>query len=107
MQQVNLRGNALVSMITLSSASSYLLFGYDQGVLGGLVSQPGFLAAIGNPASGYLGTIVALYNIGCLVGCMLAASFGDRIGRKRSILGGGVIMVVGQSSRQVLLDPAN
>ena len=95
MKQVTLRGNALVSMITISSASCYLLFGYDQGVLGGLVNQPSFLAAIGNPTPGYLGTIIALYNIGCLAGCMLAAACGDRVGRKRSILIGCVIMVVG------------
>lgn len=67
----NLRGNSLIAAITISSASCYLMLGYDQGVLGGLVAQPSFLNAIGNPSSGYLGTIVALYNIGCLVGCMI------------------------------------
>ncbi|KAH6682819.1 general substrate transporter [Halenospora varia] len=95
MTQLQLRGEPLVWAITLSSASCYLLFGYDQGVLGGLVTQPSFLSAIGNPSDGYLGTIVALYNIGCLVGCMIAAMYGNVFGRKKSIFWGCAIMVVG------------
>jgi MFS family permease len=42
-----------------------------------------------------LGTIVALYNIGCLAGCIVAAMFGNKLGRKRTILWGCSIMVVG------------
>ncbi|KAG4441949.1 hypothetical protein IFR05_002568 [Cadophora sp. M221] len=95
MKHSQLSGEPLVWAITLSSASCYLLFGYDQGVLGGLVTQPSFLSAIGNPSAGYLGTIVALYNIGCLVGCMISAAYGNVLGRKRSIFWGCAIMVVG------------
>ncbi|RDW76938.1 hypothetical protein BP6252_04991 [Coleophoma cylindrospora] len=95
MRQTTVGGNTLLTLITISSGSCYLLFGYDQGVLGGLVSQPSFLNAIGNPNSTYLGTIVALYNIGCLVGCLISAVYGDRLGRKRSIIWGCLIMVVG------------
>jgi MFS family permease len=64
-------------------------------VLGGLVTQPSLLAALGNPSAGYLGTIVALYNIGCLVGCVISAIWGNSLGRKRNILIGSVIMVIG------------
>ncbi|KIW68599.1 hypothetical protein PV04_04536 [Phialophora macrospora] len=91
----NLRGSALVWGITLSSGSCYVLFGYDQGVLGGLVAQPSFLDAIGNPSASYLGTIVALYNIGCLAGCMVAAAWGNVLGRRKTILIGCSVMVVG------------
>jgi MFS family permease len=66
-----------------------------QGVLGGLVAQPSFLDAIGNPSSSFLGTIVALYNIGCLVGCMVAAVWGNVFGRRKTIFWGCSIMVVG------------
>ncbi|KAH8585505.1 general substrate transporter [Bisporella sp. PMI_857] len=95
MGTVRLQGNSLVVGITLSSASCYLLFGYDQGVLGGLVTQPSFLDAIGNPSAGYLGAIVALYNVGCLVGCVIAALYGNVLGRKKSILWGCMIMTIG------------
>ncbi|CRL29841.1 Sugar/inositol transporter [Penicillium camemberti] len=92
---LNLQGRSLQSAIAVSAGSAYLLFGYDQGVLGGLVSYPGFLAAIDNPSSGYLGTIVALFNIGCLMGCVISAFFGNRLGRKNAITLGCVIMVLG------------
>lgn len=68
---------------------------YDQGVLGGLVAQPSFLDAIDNPSANYLGLIVALYNIGCLAGCVVAAIFGNDLGRKRTIIWGNVIMIIG------------
>ncbi|KAL6407694.1 hypothetical protein AUP68_08715 [Ilyonectria robusta] len=90
-----LRGKRLNFAITFSAGSSYLLFGYDQGVLGGLVTQPSFLDAIGNPSPSFLGLIVALYNIGCLAGCFVAAGFGGKLGRKRTIIWGCSIMVVG------------
>jgi MFS family permease len=60
-----------------------------------LVTEPSFLDAIGRPSSSFLGTIVALYNIGCLVGCIFAALYGDRMGRKNTVLLGSVIMIIG------------
>ncbi|PSN68627.1 general substrate transporter [Corynespora cassiicola Philippines] len=90
-----LRGRSLRYGITASAGSCYLLFGYDQGVLGGLVTEPSFLSAIGYPSASFLGTIVALYNIGCLAGCMVAALFGNGLGRKNTIMLGCLIMVVG------------
>lgn len=92
---LELRGRSLQVAIVVSAGSAYLLFGYDQGVLGGLVSQPSFLSAIGNPSSQYLGTIVALFNIGCLGGCLVSAIFGNQLGRKRVITLGCVIMTIG------------
>lgn len=92
-----LEGRLLQVAISAGAGSAYLLFGYDQGVLGGLVSQPSFLSAIGNPSSGYLGTIVALFNIGCLGGCVFSAFCGNRLGRKKVITLGCVIMIIGGS----------
>ncbi|KIW76457.1 hypothetical protein Z517_11203 [Fonsecaea pedrosoi CBS 271.37] len=91
----DLRGPALPWAITLSSASCYLLFGYDQGVIGGLLGIESFLSAIGYPNSSYLGTIAALYDIGCLVGCLVAAIWGNKMGRRSTIFWGCSIMVVG------------
>ncbi|KAJ5683440.1 General substrate transporter [Penicillium macrosclerotiorum] len=94
---LNLEGRSLRLAITVTAGSAYLLFGYDQGVLGGLVSNASFLSAIGNPSSGYLGTIVALFNIGCLIGCVISAVFGNKLGRKSVITLGCVIMIIGGS----------
>lgn len=92
---LELQGRPLQVAIAVSAGCAYLLFGYDQGVVGGLVSLPSFLAALGNPTSSYLGTIVALFNVGCLGGCVIAAFFGNRLGRKRAITLGCVVMIIG------------
>ncbi|KAL4912694.1 general substrate transporter [Aspergillus aurantiobrunneus] len=83
----NIKGPTLQLVITISSESAYLLFGYDQvrRVLGGLASDPSFLSAMENPSPTYLGIIVALFNIGCLGGCLIAALWGNHLGRKKSI----------------------
>lgn len=91
----DLQGRQLHTAIAASAGSAYLLFGYDQGVLGGLVAQPSFLSAIGNPSDGFLGTIVALFNIGCLAGCVISAIWGNVLGRKRTIIWGCIVMIIG------------
>ncbi|KAJ5685521.1 Major facilitator superfamily domain general substrate transporter [Penicillium majusculum] len=45
--------------IAVSAGSAYLLFGYDQGVLGGLVSYPGFLTAIVQASTYSAGQLIA------------------------------------------------
>lgn len=64
-------------------------------MLGGLVAQPSFLEAIDNPSDSFIGLIVALYNIGCMAGCLVAGVYGYRLGRKLCIIVGCLIVVVG------------
>lgn len=92
---LELQGRPLQVAIAVNAGCAYLLFGYDQGVVGGLVSLPSFMAALGNPSASYLGTIVALFNVGCLGGCVIAAFFGNKLGRKGAITLGCVIMIIG------------
>lgn len=42
-----------------------------------------------------LGLIVAIYNIGCLVGCSIAAIFGFKLGRKKTLMVGCIIVMIG------------
>jgi MFS family permease len=67
----------------------------SQGVVGGLITDASFLAALGNPSSSFLGLIVALYNVGCLAGCVVAGMWGNRLGRKRTIMYGSIILIIG------------
>jgi MFS family permease len=64
-------------------------------VVGGLISQPSFLDALGNPGPGYLGTIIALYDVGCMIGCVTAAIVGLKVGRRYVIFAGCMVMIVG------------
>jgi MFS family permease len=97
-----------------------MLFGYDQGVFsmspslcssipnildtnapsftGGVVVTPDFLEVhdlVGPTKTKVLSTVAAIYDIGCFFGAILAFTVGERLGRKKSILLGTVIMGVG------------
>jgi MFS family permease len=39
--------------------------------------------------------VTSIYDIGCAVGCLLAFVVGHKIGRKKMIMAGGAIMVIG------------
>lgn len=72
-----------------------MLIGYDNGVFGGIIGGTGFQKTFNNPSPGLLGTIVAIYEIGCCVGSLLTAFIGDKLGRRRTICLGAVVMLVG------------
>jgi MFS family permease len=57
-----------------------------EGVLAGLISGPAFVDVFNNPNAKLLGTIVAIYEVGCFFGACATFFIGDRLGRKRSII---------------------
>ncbi|GAO51508.1 general substrate transporter [Saitoella complicata NRRL Y-17804] len=89
------RGSALITTITIASSSAFLLLGYDQGVLSGLLTGSHFLKVFNYPNAELTGTIVAIYDIGCLLGALFTAFYGEVMGRRRAALVGLSIMVVG------------
>ncbi|EXJ93373.1 hypothetical protein A1O1_01765 [Capronia coronata CBS 617.96] len=99
----NLRGKYLDYAITLAAGSGFLLFGYDQGVMSGLLTGSAFTKQFpsidttdtGNGSSSLQGTVVAIYEIGCFFGALLAFGFAEGIGRRRSIMIGCTILAVG------------
>ena len=44
-----------------------------------------------------ISTIVSIYDVGCMVGCLVAAIAGTRLGRKQVITIGLSIMVIGKT----------
>ena len=72
----------------------------DQGVMSGIITEPIFLGTFPKMASDYkLGSIqalvVAIYEIGCLLGSFFIIGYGDKLGRRRAVLVGTLIMLVG------------
>jgi MFS family permease len=49
----------------------------------------------GNGSSSLQGTVVAIYEIGCFFGALLAFAFAEKLGRRRSIIIGCAILSVG------------
>ncbi|KAE9394052.1 general substrate transporter [Gymnopus androsaceus JB14] len=88
-------GAKLNLWVAVACTTAMTLFGYDQGVFGGIIVTESFLQTMGNPDSGLQGTIVSLYDIGCFVGAMATMAFAERYGRKKWLIFGVVIMSVG------------
>ncbi|EIW74800.1 general substrate transporter [Coniophora puteana RWD-64-598 SS2] len=93
---VPLRGKYLVWAVTACCCQGFLLLGYDQGVMSGIIgAQNQFGLDFGEPDAATQGLIVAIYDIGCAFGSLLVFFFGEHIGRKRMIMYGAFTMLIG------------
>ncbi|RDI77902.1 hypothetical protein Vi05172_g12140 [Venturia inaequalis] len=93
--------------VGIIAGMDFLLFGYDQGVMGGLLTLPSFLKtfpeidveaaplARQNHVSTIQGISIASYNAGCFAGALATIFIGDMLGRRKAIFLGTLIMVVG------------
>ncbi|GAB1727493.1 hypothetical protein NU195Hw_g506t1 [Hortaea werneckii] len=105
-----LTGNALNLTISFIAGLDFLLFGYDQGVTGGLLDLPSFIKYFpsittvqgftgsdlsAETRSTYQGIAVAAYNLGCFCGAVFTIFVGNPLGRKKTIFFGSIIMTIG------------
>ncbi|KAK6439784.1 hypothetical protein LTR95_004006 [Oleoguttula sp. CCFEE 5521] len=90
------RGGWLTFWVTVACATDMTLFGYDQGVFGGVIVTDDFLETLNIVGdTSMISTVTALYTIGCFFGAVAAFVIGDILGRKKSIFIGTTIMSVG------------
>ncbi|OGE49952.1 hypothetical protein PENARI_c019G08736 [Penicillium arizonense] len=80
-----LRGKRLTAGVTAACGLGFLLFGYDQGVMGGVIGSSTFVKQFNHPDALTQGLITGLYDLGCLIGSIAAFFFSEPIGRKKSI----------------------
>ncbi|KAF8076264.1 general substrate transporter [Lyophyllum atratum] len=114
---LSLRGRKLTAALAFVTGTGFTLFGhaepifhpkshntnYDQGVMSSLLTAKQFLIMFpevavsdAHPNHATLQSLlVAIYEIGCLVGALSNLRVGDWLGRRRTIILGGVIMVLG------------
>ncbi|KAI8991751.1 general substrate transporter [Mycotypha africana] len=90
-----LKGAALFRASTLLAAVGFLLFGYDQGVMSGVVANELFKKTMNDPDPVLMGAIVALYEIGCMFGALSTGRVGDWLGRRKTIRVGCLILCIG------------
>ncbi|KAH6655166.1 general substrate transporter [Truncatella angustata] len=104
-----LRGKALNYAVGIIAGCDFLLFGYDQGVMGGILTMSQFLTefpdinpdaegisdALSRTRSTNQGISVAAYNLGCFLGAIITIFISNPLGRKRMIVLGTSIMVIG------------
>jgi hypothetical protein len=109
---LGLNGTKLQIAIGFLAGMDFLLFGYDQGVTGGLLTltsfnkyfpsintldsyTEGWTQAEKNNQSTRQGITVAAYNLGCFAGSIPTIWIGNILGRRKAIFLGSFIMCIG------------
>jgi MFS family permease len=89
------RGRKLQRAITSCCLCAFILYGYDQGVFGGILENTDWLAQFGYPGDTLTGIITASYNLGCLLGCFASFFIGEPLGRRCTIWFAMVWVIIG------------
>ncbi|KIW98367.1 uncharacterized protein Z519_00027 [Cladophialophora bantiana CBS 173.52] len=93
---INLRGRSLYWLMKFICGTSFMMYGYDAGVLGGVVLHKPFLDAIGNPTGEWvIPWISSSYSLSACITCLIVATFAFKIGRRGTILLGNAAAIVG------------
>lgn len=90
-----LTGKPLIYFTSIFVSLGVFLFGYDQGVMSGIITGGFFKDYFGHPSNATLGTMVAILEVGAFVSSLMVGRVGDIIGRRKTILYGSMIFFVG------------
>ncbi|KAF1991620.1 general substrate transporter [Aulographum hederae CBS 113979] len=91
-----LSGRWLNWAITAASCQGFLLLGYDQGVMSGIIGADNqFGRDFNSPDANLQGLIVSIYDIGCAVGSLISLFVAEYAGHKNMIMMGALTMIVG------------
>ncbi|KAH8554596.1 general substrate transporter [Umbelopsis sp. PMI_123] len=91
------RAGALVYGVVAFASIGGFLFGYDQGVMSGIIVMPYWTKYFNNPDDVMTGFIVSIYLLGAFAGGLFAGPISERIGRKRSIQLASVVFTLGSA----------
>ncbi|KAH7921981.1 general substrate transporter [Leucogyrophana mollusca] len=97
------RGRRLTAALAFVAGTGFTLFGYDQGVMSALLTAnqfedtfPQVVVDSSHPNHATLQSfLIAIYEVGCLTGALSNLWIGDKLGRRRTIVLGGCIMIIG------------
>ncbi|KAJ6509426.1 general substrate transporter [Mycena vitilis] len=88
-------GQPLLYAISIFASLGVFLFGYDQGVMSGIINGPHFVKYFKDPTAGEIGIMVAVLEIGAFFTSIAAGRVGDMIGRKGTLFIGAAVFTVG------------
>ncbi|CAM9023964.1 unnamed protein product [Wickerhamomyces anomalus] len=88
-------GKPLLYFTTCFVSTGVLLFGFEQGVMSGLLTNHRFKDYFKDPSSAAIGTMVAILEIGALISSLLSGKVSDKVGRRRAIRYGAIIFAIG------------
>ncbi|KAF5609557.1 sugar transporter STL1 [Fusarium pseudoanthophilum] len=92
---MELQGQSLILTVSVLTSLGFMLIGYDNGLMGGLVNTTAFKDTFDSPDSDMIGVIVAIYEIGCFFGAVFSSIWGEKLGRRRSVFVGCVFLIIG------------
>ncbi|KAI9368639.1 hypothetical protein BJX61DRAFT_546340 [Aspergillus egyptiacus] len=90
-----LTGKPLLYFTSVFVSLGVFLFGYDQGVMSGIITGWYFKDYFNQPSRAEIGTVVAILEIGAFISSLLVGKIGDSIGRRKTILYGSLVFFIG------------
>ncbi|KAJ9621377.1 uncharacterized protein PV06_04811 [Exophiala oligosperma] len=92
-----LQGRSLYLLMKLVCGTSFMMYGYDAGVLGGVLLHKPFIEAIGLENTGQytIPMISSSYSLAAFVTSVVVGFFSFRLGRRGTIILGNVAAIIG------------
>ncbi|KAH6678904.1 hexose transporter [Plectosphaerella plurivora] len=90
-----LTGKALIYFTSIFVSLGVFLFGYDQGVMSGIITGSYFKNYFHQPSAAEIGTMVAILEVGAFISSLAVGRVGDIIGRRKTILYGSIVFFIG------------
>lgn len=90
-----LHGKKLIYFLSIFVSLGVFLFGYDQGVMSGIITGPYFKQYFNQPSRAEIGTMVAILEVGALIASLVVGKIGDVIGRRKTIAYGAIVFIIG------------
>ncbi|GIZ48490.1 hypothetical protein CKM354_001154800 [Cercospora kikuchii] len=84
-------------LVGLFASLGSVLFGYDLGVIGGVVAADSFKNYFNEPTKNEIGAVVSVFTGGAFFGAAFAGPSGDYFGRRLTIMIGAVIFILGSA----------
>lgn len=99
--RLGIRGDSLMLFVTCFASIGVFLFGYDQGVMSGILTHPAFKSHFDNPSAAEIGNMVAILEVGALITSLIAGVVADKFGRLKVILWGALVFSLGGAIQTV------
>jgi len=90
-------GKAITIISAAFLAVGGFLFGYDSGIISSTIALATFKEYFNNPDDSIAGAIVSSFQGGAVLGTIINMVFADKLGRKRTILLGSLVSLLGSA----------
>ncbi|KAL2141732.1 hypothetical protein VTI28DRAFT_2043 [Corynascus sepedonium] len=99
-----LTGKPLLYFTSIFVSLGVFLFGYDQGVMSGIIVGEHFKKYFNDPTPVQIATMVAILEIGAFISSLIVGRVGDIIGRRKTIFYGSCVFFVGGASQSFAIN---